>query len=67
MKVEVTYKVVPSKGNMSFEDRVREALAFTEAYKDLYNAEKPGFKLYTREAFIDFCEKLEAILNDEVY
>jgi len=66
MKVEVTYKVTPSKGGMSFEDRVREALAFTEAYKDLFNLKKPGFKLYTRETFIDFCDKLEAILNDEV-
>jgi len=67
MKVEITYNVIPSKGDMSFEDRVREALAFIEAYKALYDMKEKRYKMYTREAFLGFCEKMEAILNDEVY
>ena len=62
-----TYKVEPEKGPMSFEDRCREALAFVDAYKALYSTDEKGYRLYSRSAFLDFCEKVEDVLNDRVH
>jgi len=72
MKVITTtsYEVKPEIGEkftMSAEDRVREAIAFTEAYRALFDLDSKGYHMYTRKAFSGFCEKLLAVLEDKAF
>jgi len=65
-----TYEVKPEIGEkftMSAEDRVREAIAFTEAYLALFNLDARGYHMYTRKSFSGFCEKLLAVLGDDAF
>lgn len=68
MKVKLTAKFIPERTDtMSTEDVLREILAYTELTKDAYTLGKPGYHMYSRKAFLDFCGNILSIARQEVY
>lgn len=68
MKVDCSrIKFIPEKSDtMSTEDTLREIVAFIELTKDAHDLNKHGFQLYTRGAFLKFCDDIMSIIRQEV-
>jgi len=65
-----TYEVKPDFKEWkewTAEDRVREAIAFTEAYQALFDLDVKGYHMYSRRAFSNYCEKVLAVLKGEAF
>ena len=68
MKIKLSAKFIPERTDtMSIEDILREILAYTELTRDAFDMNKPGFRMYSRKSFLDFCDTVCSIAKQEVY
>ena len=68
MKVQVHVKLVPEKSDtMDTEEVLREIVAYTESMRDLYTRDVPGYRLYTREAFLAFIDTILSLVKQEAF
>ena len=68
MKIINTIKFVPERtDNMTQEDVLREIVAYVELTREQHDMNKPGFKLYTRDSFLKFCDNILSVVKQEVY
>ena len=70
MKIELAYRVklIPElSDDMSVRDVLREIVAYTELTKKMYDRNEPRYRLYSRDAVVDFCENILSLVKQEVY
>ncbi len=68
MKIINKIKFVPeSTDTMTAEDTLREIVAYVELTREQHDMNKPGFRLYTRDSFLKFCDNIMSVVKQEVY
>jgi len=68
MKIESKIKFIPERSdNMSTDDVLREIVAYVEFTREQHDMNKPGFRLYTRDSFLKFCDNILSVVKQEVY